>query len=73
MTEPELSFWTRGMRNMLGKWVTVTISQEPRVERSGVLHVFSDEGDIALEDETGCWLWMWPNLECRETERPGGS
>lgn len=69
--EPELSPWTKGMRAMIGKWVTVTVSRDPDlVEHSGVLHVFSDEGDVALEDETGCWTWCWPNLDCRETERP---
>ena len=72
MPEPTCE-WERDMRSLLGKWVTVTLSREPKlISQVGELRGFTDEGDIMIVDETGCTFWGWPNLGCVETERPGG-
>lgn len=66
------SSWKQGMQNLVGKWVRVTIAQEPQlVERVGRLHGFSDDGEVMLWDGVEMWH-LWPNLECREEEYPGG-
>jgi hypothetical protein len=66
--------WEANMRAMLGKKVAVTINWgeasshgEPVVVR-GILHGFSQDGEVTIRPEGEFMHWCWPNLETRLVE-----
>lgn len=61
---PAPSEWAASMRALLGKSVEVALSEEPRVTQAGVLHSFTDDGEVCVRDEDGTFRWCWPNLRC---------
>lgn len=61
-----MSDWSETMRALLGKRVEVTLSAEENVKISGILHSFTDDGEVCVEEDGGSYRWGWPNLHIRE-------
>lgn len=54
------------MRSLLGKNVEVTLSNDEPVKISGILHSFTDVGEVCVQEDDGTFRWGWPNLHIRE-------
>ncbi|MDP7733694.1 hypothetical protein [Mycobacterium paragordonae] len=55
--------WAENMRSMLGECVNVTIDYEKPVVVTGLLHSFTEDGEVVVRDECGILHWCWPNLK----------
>jgi hypothetical protein len=54
-------------RSLLGKKVRATISDEPLVQHIGILHGFTDDGEVDIREvETGIMQYAWPLLEIEQ-------
>lgn len=51
---------------LLGHKVRVTISDTPLVQHVGVLHGFTDDGEVDVREETGAMVYAWPLLRIEE-------
>jgi hypothetical protein len=61
-----MSDWEKHMRALLGKQVEVVLSRDPDVRVRGVLHQFTDDGEICVREDDLTFRWAWPNLDTQE-------
>jgi hypothetical protein len=57
--------WTEHMRSLLGKRVEVIIDRDKPVTVIGVLHGFTEDGEVCVRDDDLTFRWAWPNLDTR--------
>ena len=63
MTSSEHNDWSQHMASMLGKEVAVMLdATAEKVIVRGKLLSFSEDGEVAIQDEDGAVHWCWPNL-----------
>jgi hypothetical protein len=53
-------------KSLLGHKVRVTISDEPLVQHVGILHGFTEDGEVDIREESGVIQFAWPLLEIEE-------
>lgn len=61
-----MSAWSELMGSLLGKRVEVTLTDDATEKVVGILHDFSDWGEVSVLDDSGRMRYAWPNLHIRE-------
>jgi hypothetical protein len=62
--------WAGQMRSMLGRKVRTTYAENPGRSQVGELMAFSEDGEVAIREETGVIYYCWPNLHTELVEEP---